>query len=223
MKQCTRCFKEKKDNEFYTEKRNKNGLTSACKECIDLKNYQYRKSERGVKILTAHRKSEKMKAWFREYRKRPYRLEKRKKYDKSIVGKKSKSECCKRYFANNKEKFNEYNKNKKKTDINFKLRSLLRTRICKVIAQNKRVGSAVKDLGCTLEELKNHLESSFAEGMTWENHGLYGWHIDHIKPLTLFDLTNREQFLEAVNYKNLQPLWAIDNLVKNNKYYGDTV
>ncbi len=53
--------------------------------------------------------------------------------------------------------------------------------------------------------------------MTWDNYGLYGWHIDHIKPLASFDLTDREQFLEACHYTNLQPLWAEENLSKGNK------
>jgi hypothetical protein len=53
--------------------------------------------------------------------------------------------------------------------------------------------------------------------MTWENYRFYGWHIDHIGPLARFDLTDREQFLQAVRYTNLQPLWAKDNWKKNNK------
>ena len=79
------------------------------------------------------------------------------------------------------------------------------------------MGSAVRDLGCSVEELKRHLEKQFQPKMNWENYGLYGWHIDHIKPLVNFDLTNREQFLEACHYTNLQPLWAEDNLSKGAK------
>jgi len=51
--------------------------------------------------------------------------------------------------------------------------------------------------------------------MNWENHGK--WHIDHRLPLKHFDLTDREQFLKAVNYTNLQPLWAFDNISKGCK------
>jgi hypothetical protein len=57
--------------------------------------------------------------------------------------------------------------------------------------------------------------------MTWQNHGTHGWHIDHKKPLSLFDLSNEEQLRAACNYTNLQPLWAHDNLVKGNKYYKE--
>ena len=94
----------------------------------------------------------------------------------------------------------------------------LRQRLCKAIDGNYKAGSAVNDLGCTVEQLKQHLESKFSPGMSWDNWRIDGWHIDHIKPLASFDLTDRKQFLEACNYTNLQPLWATDNLRK-----GDTV
>lgn len=63
-------------------------------------------------------------------------------------------------------------------------------------------------------ELKQHLEKLFQPGMTWENWSRDGWHIDHIVPLSSFDLTDREQFLKACHFSNLQPLWAKENLSK---------
>lgn len=80
--------------------------------------------------------------------------------------------------------------------------------------KNSKHGSAVRDLGCSIEEFKTHLESKFQHGMTWENYGRKGWHIDHIKPLSSFDLTDGEQLKIACNYKNMQPLWWNDNLSK---------
>lgn len=122
------------------------------------------------------------------------------------------------YYKNNDSAWNkrrEYIKtwknNKRKNDINYKLSCSLRERVSRLV----RTGSAVKDLGCTVEELKSHLESKFQFGMSWDNYGLYGWHIDHIKPLASFDLTDRKQLLEACHYTNLQPLWAKDNLLKS--------
>jgi hypothetical protein len=72
-------------------------------------------------------------------------------------------------------------------------------------------------LGCSIPELKQYLESKFQPGMSWENHGKE-WHIDHIRSLVNFDLTNKKQLLEACHWTNLQPLWWIDNLKKGSKY-----
>ncbi len=110
---------------------------------------------------------------------------------------------------------NLYQKNRLKTDIQFKLSVCLRMRISQAI----KAGSAIEDLGCTIIEFKNYIENQFIEGMTWNNwgNGKNKWNIDHIKPLSKFDLSNREQFLEACNYKNLRPLWWIDNLRKGNR------
>ena len=71
--------------------------------------------------------------------------------------------------------------------------------------------------GCKIDFLMGYLESKFTSGMTWKNHKLYGWHIDHIIPLSSFDLTDRDQYLKACHYTNLQPLWAVDNIRKGNK------
>ena len=102
------------------------------------------------------------------------------------------------------------------TDNDFRLKILLRTRVNRALKNNQKAGSAVRDLGCSIEELKLHLEKQFQPEMTWENQGQ--WHIDHIIPLCFFDLTNREQFLKACHYTNLQPLWAFDNLVKSSRH-----
>ncbi len=69
--------------------------------------------------------------------------------------------------------------------------------------------------GCSAEYLKKYLETKFKKGMTWENHGRKGWHIDHIKPCASFDLSNLRQQKKCFHYKNLQPLWAEENLRKN--------
>lgn len=140
---------------------------------------------------------------------------KQKEYDKNNKNKRKIKN--KNWYQKNKNKIRIYRNNKKKTDIQYKLSENLRGRLRNAIQGNQKVGSAVKDLGCTIDELKTYLESKFKPSMTWDNYGFYGWHIDHIKPLASFDLTDRKQFLEVCHYTNLQPLWANENLSKGKK------
>jgi hypothetical protein len=128
-----------------------------------------------------------------------------------------------KYYLSNKNhkisKDREYRRRRMQIDIGYKLRQSLRKRLNKAILINQKSGSAIRDLGCTIEELKAYLESKFQEGMTWDNWGRGSkcWHIDHIKPLAAFDLTDRNQFKEANHYSNLQPLWEKDNLEKSDR------
>jgi hypothetical protein len=109
------------------------------------------------------------------------------------------------------------------SDIKFKLSITLRTRLNTALKNNNKVGSAVKDLGCSIEEFKRYIESLWQPGMSWDNWSKDGWHIDHIAPLSSFDLTNVEDFKKACHYTNLQPLWAYDNFRKSDKLYNHTV
>ncbi len=100
------------------------------------------------------------------------------------------------------------------TNPEYKLAMLLRSRLKMALKKGYKGGHAVRDLGCTIKELKVHLEKRFTLGMTWKNWSLKGWHIDHIKPLCTFNLSDRAQFLQACHYTNLQPMWAIENWKK---------
>jgi len=72
-------------------------------------------------------------------------------------------------------------------------------------------------LGCTPDKLKIHLESMFTEGMSWNNYGVHGWHIDHIIPCSFFDLDIYSERKFCFHYTNLQPLWWHENLSKGDK------
>jgi Uri superfamily endonuclease len=84
----------------------------------------------------------------------------------------------------------------------------------------RREGSATRVsqelVGCSLSQLIRHLESKFLPGMAWDNR--HQWHVDHIKPLCAFDLTDPEQQALAFHYSNLQPLWAVDNMRKGRRW-----
>lgn len=126
------------------------------------------------------------------------------------------------YTSKNKEKINEYRKKiyleKYNSDLNFKIKSILRARFKIALKYGYKSDSIINLVGCSIEELKKHLETQFKEGMTWENYGLYGWHIDHIKPCSFFDLTDPDQQKACFHYTNLQPLWAKENLSKGSSF-----
>ena len=129
----------------------------------------------------------------------------------------------KAYYNENKEELliKTYKAKKKrlKTDPEFKLRESLSHRVRRAIYDQRGSKSAktLELLGCSIKEVRIHLENQFREGMTWENHGIYGWHIDHIIPCSSFDLTKKEEQIKCFHYTNLQPLWAEENLSKGNK------
>jgi hypothetical protein len=133
-------------------------------------------------------------------------------------------EACARYRE--KEGFNEsrreYNKKylqqARISDKQVALRDNLRSRIRTALKAQNQVKSTktLELIGCSIEELRKHLENLFTEGMMWQNYGM--WHIDHKKPCSLFDLTQESEQKACFHYTNLQPLWAIDNLKKSNKY-----
>lgn len=119
--------------------------------------------------------------------------------------------------------YKEYEKNRKLTDSEFKLLKTLRSRLGCAIKrqQSNKCDTTIELLGCSIFFLKIFLEAKFKEGMTWENHG--EWHIDHIKPCSLFNLLNEEEQKKCFHYTNLQPLWASENLSKGCKYMNENL
>lgn len=96
----------------------------------------------------------------------------------------------------------------------------MRSRISKALRGKDKGVSITKALGCSIEFFKRYLENLFGIGMSWDNYGK--WHVDHIKPLDAYDLTDPKQLLECCHYTNLQPLWGLDNILKSNKYDNAT-
>ena len=106
------------------------------------------------------------------------------------------------------------------SDLQFNLAIKFRRRIYMAV-RNQFTTKAKKTidlLGTTYSEFKEYIESKFTEGMSWEKVLSGEIHLDHIKPVSLFNLLDTEEQIKAFNYKNIQPLWAYDNLVKHNKY-----
>ena len=208
MKICGKCKIEKSLDEFHKNKSTRSGLASYCKPCSK-KNYDnWRKSN-----LSKIRENNRI------YRNK--NLEKIRSYQKNWIQNNIErvNKSKEKYQFANFEKIKESKKRYRNSNLNNKIACALRSRMNLAIKSSQKAGSAVRDLGCSIEDLRTHLEYKFQKGMTWENRGKYGWHIDHIVPLSKFDLSKKEEFLKACHYTNLQPLWAKDNLKKHNKNY----
>ena len=196
VKICSKCTIEKPKAKFRK-------YSSICKSCKNIGQRSYR--AKNPDQTSGYYNKPEAKKYHKEYRKK-YQYKYNVKTAQDI-------EAYKLYRS----KINKWQNKKRKEDIQFYLAKILRGRLYNALKSKnaRKAGSAVRDLGCTIPELKLHLESKFTNGMSWPNRGK--WHIDHIKPLSSFDLTDRQQLLEACNWKNLQPLWAIDNIKKGNK------
>lgn len=126
----------------------------------------------------------------------------------------------KNWKTNNKEHVRSYNRKyfneRGKNDLNFKIKRNLRNRLRQALKSNSKNSTTIILLGCSVQELKNYLESKFTNGMSWDNYGKGGekWQIDHIIPCSFFDLTIEENQRKCFHYTNLQPLWEKDNLKK---------
>jgi len=216
---CTRCDITKDVGSFY---KRGDQLRPECKLCANLLCREYRAKQKTLDITKPKKVLN-----IDEYniilqKKRQYYIDNKSRisiknkeqyqYDRDKVLAKNK-----KWKQQNPDYHWQYISNRICTDINLKIRISLRSRLHAAIKNNRKSGSAVNDLGCSVEELKQHLESRFQYGMTWDNWNRNGWHIDHVKPLVSFDLSNREELLKACYYTNLQPLWAEDNLIKGGK------
>jgi hypothetical protein len=233
---CFKCKTEKDLSEFNKSKSRKDGHRTYCRDC---------EHESGAIYRDIH--SEEIKERHREeYRLNP---EPKKQYEKDH---KTEADARKKkYVLNNPEKRKEsangwYHRNKakvkestglRKDQINRKRREYnathpqariahnLRTRIGHYIHSKSNGGRLIALLGCTIDFFKEHLESQFKEGMSWDNYGskVGNWSIDHYIVLDSFDITDEEEQKRAFHYSNCHPMWVPQNASKSNRYNGDYI
>ncbi len=130
--------------------------------------------------------------------------------------KEKRSAHFKQYYQEHKDYFRSYEKEKAKVNLSFRFAKNLRCRIWHAISRKWIKSERTSELvGCSLLELRTHLEKQFQCGMSWDNYGK--WHIDHIKPCMKFDLTKLSERQQCFHYSNLQPLWATENLAKGGR------
>lgn len=215
MKKCYKCQQEKYETEFGKLTNSPDGLKYDCKMCrseynkanrdkISQRNknyYQINKSE----LLKKNKNyrdlnSEKIKEQKKEYRNKLENIEHIKNKNKE-------------YLPIRKEKI----KQKRKTDLNFKISEILRSKFNREIKRNKYS----KFLGCDISFLKKWLEYRFTNNMSWNNMGSY-WHVDHILPISKFDLKNQNEIQICYHWSNLQPLETFENISKSNNIHLHT-
>jgi hypothetical protein len=216
---CTKCHIEKPLSEFSKDKQKKDGYRPSCKDCTNLHYHLYylkNKTQITIKIekyRNEHAKYLNEKA--KLYRKR--NKERIKNQQKLYI-----QNYYKTYRNEHKlehlEYMKIYNKKMRKENVIFKLKYNLRTRLYIVLKKNKKTTSVLKLIGCSIDFLKQHLESQFNTGMSWDNYGRNGWEVDHIRPCASFDLSKLEEQEKCFHYTNLQPLWMTDNRRKFTKY-----
>tara|TARA_Y100000034_G_scaffold93652_1_gene113384 strand:- start:606 stop:1247 length:642 start_codon:yes stop_codon:yes gene_type:complete len=208
-KKCNKCDVVKPLDEFHKDNSKKDGRHGRCKEC---KNQYYQDNrERKLEYSKQYRQDNKEE-----------RLEYEKQYRQEH--KETLKEYSRQYRQDNREERNEYQKeyitNRRANDPAFALRMNVRHLINKALKSNggsKSGESVLQYLPYTIEQLKEHLESQFEPGMTWENRD--EWHIDHIYPQSRlpYDSMSHPNFLKCWALENLQPLWAEENMSKGDK------
>lgn len=193
---CSKCKEEKSLSNFSKDSHKKSGIRTSCKSCNRNFSKQYYENNTEKEILRA--------LTYNKLNPDKHALHSRTYY-------KNNTDSCR--IRNR-----EYSRKKMCSDTNYRLKKLLRDRFRKALKNNYKNGSAIENLGCSIQEFKKHLETKFQPGMSWDNFFIGKIHIDHIKPLCSFDLQNIEELKVALHYTNLQPLWAEDNLKKGSKY-----
>lgn len=133
-------------------------------------------------------------------------------------------EYRKQYYQDHKDEYllrsRRYNSERMANDPAYKIKKNLRVRLAHAVSDAKagKASDTMTLLGCSLKHFMWYLERNFKPGMTFDNYGVKGWHIDHKKPIDFFDLTDPEQQRYCFHFSNLQPLWAKENLTKSNKF-----
>jgi hypothetical protein len=201
-KVCKKCLEEKQLCEFYKQKRNKDGYWNSCIVCE--KNKYIENSENIKKRVSNYRKNNKEKV--SECKKKHYYINR----EKILEQKKIYTDKTRK--IRNKKRYEKYHSN-----TLFKIMNNMRTRM-RIFMKSKNIKKNNKTiiiLGAEPQTIKEHIEKQFKDGMSWENYGYYGWHIDHIIPLS--SANTEEDVFKLCHYTNLQPLWCGENYKKGKK------
>jgi hypothetical protein len=202
LKICSKCKQEKDISLFNKAKKTKDGYDWWCRDC---------KKDFYKDPINAEKKAISDKKYYAD------NLDKVKLY-KAQWARENKEGIkirYKKWYNENRDSIYKKEVENRANNINKQLEHAMRTRLNLAL---RGIGAKADRtfilIGCNTDELKAMLAEKFTDGMTWDNYGLYGWHVDHIIPCYYFDLTKEEDQRKCFHYSNLQPLWATDNLKK---------
>ena len=211
-KPCSKCKENKPVKCFSPDPSTSSGLRSQCKECRVLEVAKYAQSPRGKEVYKRSGKKyrEAHKEETREKDKERARIYREANRDKTRA-------ASRKWARENWEHIKARKKIRWNTEPEVRLRSNISRRIRDGLSGRRKLANTKTLLGCSIEELRIYLETKFQPGMSWENYGYHGWHIDHIRPVSSFDLLDEEQQRVCFHYTNLQPLWAEENMQKGDR------
>ena len=230
-KRCKECEIFKTLSSFYKAGKWHEGKCKKCKNEKAKKNYVTVKEHKNMIQRIKYQKNKDDPKFMKQQRDKSRKIYRRLREDSSWVMKFNKKR--RKYFSverNRKRRNEAQNANRKKKmkdfmcreNYNRKRRESLddkfRSRMRNALAGRLKYGKTRELIGCSTAQVKVHLERLFKEHMTWENRGMRGWHLDHRVPVKAFDLSNPLHQRVCFWYKNLQPLWAKDNIRKKDKY-----
>ncbi len=223
IKKCSKCGEEKELSEFYFRK-DSNSYRNDCIECIQLNRKKYYLDHKKQIVLKIENYQKENKDYIKQKCKNNYLINRDKIIKQSKKWyenhKEEKKEYDKRYRIKNKERISKKDVKRKlkarRENIQIKVKDNLSRRISLALHGLNKSLSTIFLIGCDIDYLIYHIQEQFTKGMNWDNYGK--WHIDHIKPCAKFDLSKESEQYKCFNFKNLQPLWAIDNLRKGNTY-----
>jgi len=199
MKICSKCQETKDFEDFYKNIKSKDGLKTQCKKCCNFhQRTYYKKHTEKAKEMT--------KIW---KLKNPEKLKEWQNNNKEKL-----LESTKKWQNKNREKIRNYNNNKYKTNENYRLSAICRSRILDALKnlKGKKCDTTINLIGCSINKLKEHLEGT---KVPWKDYTRKD--IDHIKPCSSFDLKDPEQQRECFHYTNLQYLPSSENRSKGAK------
>ena len=242
-KTCSVCGRDVIVDDYFKDSRSSDGLQSYCKECDREKCKRYREANRGKvaavkkKCYTARRGHyiQKAKAHYTDnkddvlatYRARYLCDEEFRERKKAVAVEWGENHReltrarAKSWRLENPDRALRRYTERRASDTGFRLAENMRSRVRTALCGTKKSAGTEELIGCSGEVLRDRMESMFWPGMTWENYGNPNgdhtdcWHVDHIIPCAVFELTDPVEQKQCFHYMNLQPLWAKDNLRKS--------